>query len=408
MAELAPLCGRDGICAPDDVDAAFTTASLLRRLPAILGEILSRNASLPSETRAHISALRSSIAADEQVGEDLIEFAKQQNNGWKEALSKVKWTDLSWFAAENLAFAAVARAVGPTDVFQSQKDEALASAAVAALQIIAAVSECSPASKRQDAALRFALWGNRADLSLTGGRAYEHAAHGSPEADCTDRLLADDSAAAVALLSAEAGGSRHVVLVLDNCGLELLCDLVLADVLLSSGAASKVTLLAKAQPVFVSDAMPKDVRAHVAALRSMADEAAGRGDEKQAAATAEMHSRLDTMLSSGSLAIEHHEFFHGPRAFWDMPADLRRMMASATLVISKGDANYRRLLGDRHWPHSTPFAEAVSYFPSALLALRTCKSGIAVGLAPEVEAAARAKDVDFLLTGRYGVIQLKI
>jgi hypothetical protein len=47
------------------------------------------------------------------------------------------------------------------------------------------------------------------------------------------------------------------------------------------------------------------------------------------------------------------------------------------------------------------------YFPAPLLALRTCKSGIAVGVPPAAEAAAKAAAPDALLTGRYGVIQLK-
>jgi hypothetical protein len=69
-------------------------------------------------------------------------------------------------------------------------------------------------------------------------------------------------------------------------------------------------------------------------------------------------------------------------------------------------ANYRRLLGDRHWRHDTPFAAAVGYFPAPLVALRTCKAGLVVGVAPEAEArAAAAHPADWLTSGRYGLVQ---
>jgi hypothetical protein len=59
----------------------------------------------------------------------------------------------------------------------------------------------------------------------------------------------------------------------------------------------------------------------------------------------------------------------------------------ALLITSrqvKGDANYRRLIGDALWPHDTPFAHVLSYFAAPLLALRTLKSEVCVGLAPGV------------------------
>lgn len=406
MAELPPLRASDGTSSHGGVDEAFTRHSLLKRLPAILEEILRRNPGLPSDASLQIAALRQSIEADNELAADLTSFAKAQENGWSKELrdAAIKWTELPWFAAENLAYLCVARACGAADVFQGQKDEALASAATPSLRIIAALTMASEPRARIRAALHCALWGNRADLSLTAGKAYEHSSHGSSEAE---HLLADDSDAAVDLLMPTDGSRRHVVLVLDNCGLELLCDLALSDVLLSTGAATQVTLLAKAQPVFVSDAMPKDVAAHVHALRSMAAEAGERGEGEEASAAADLHSRLEAYLSSGSLVVQQHDFFHGPSPLWDMPAALHATMASAALVISKGDANYRRILGDRHWPHATPFAEAAAYFPSPLLALRTCKSGIAVGIDSAVEAAVKAREASFLLTGRYGVIQLK-
>lgn len=53
------------------------------------------------------------------------------------------------------------------------------------------------------------------------------------------------------------------------------------------------------------------------------------------------------------------------------PKDLRDESA---LVFLKGDANYRRLIGDRLWPTDTPFSDVAGYFPAKLCALRTLKA----------------------------------
>lgn len=93
---------------------------------------------------------------------------------------------------------------------------------------------------------------------------------------------------------------------------------------------------------------------------------------------------------------------------WAMPPPLRAALGSASVVVLKGDANYRRLLGDLHWPHDTPFAEVTAYWPatSTLAALRTCKSGVLIGVKATVEAAAAAAHPDQWLTGGlYGVVQ---
>ena len=121
-----------------------------------------------------------------------------------------------------------------------------------------------------------------------------------------------------------------------------------------------------------------------------------------------MAGRLTAALNDGSLCLTAPPFYTGPAPFWEMPASLMLAHAAAALVITKGDANYRRLLGDLHWPHDTDFAELMGYWPCALAALRTCKSGVLVGTAPDAEAAAAAAHPDKWLTaGLYGMVQFR-
>jgi hypothetical protein len=115
-----------------------------------------------------------------------------------------------------------------------------------------------------------------------------------------------------------------------------------------------------------------------------------------------MAARLNQQRSNGALRMGPHPFWTSPLPAWEMPADLAAEIAPARLLISKGDANYRRLLGDLHWPVSQPFASVVNYFQPAVLALRTLKSEIAVGIPAE---RVPAGDPRWMVSGRYGLIQ---
>jgi hypothetical protein len=116
--------------------------------------------------------------------------------------------------------------------------------------------------------------------------------------------------------------------------------------------------------------------------------------------------RLQSHLESGQLELKDDLFWNSPLSMWDMPEGLSHELSAEKLVLVKGDANYRRLLGDRHWPFTTSFDEIMAYFPSPIAALRTLKSELACGLAPnQVEEVAR-QDPQWLVNGRWGVIQL--
>jgi hypothetical protein len=260
-----------------------------------------------------------------------------------------------------------------------------------------------PSAQLLRALLLRSLWGNRADLSLSAGKVVASASSTDSEL-----LLADDTEAAVALLL-QAVAARPpsspsspplIALVLDNCGLELLSDLALVDALLRCGA--HVLLHAKRWPTFVSDATPADVEAHLQWLQA----SAGQLEGAEALA-----GRLRRALQAGALSVAAHPFWNCAAAGWEMPQELTLQLAGCSLAIFKGDANYRRLLGDRHWPHAEPFQHVVgSWAPCPLLALRTCKAGLVVGLqgSRAAQAAAAARPEDWLTSGVYAVAQLAL
>lgn len=407
----APLCGTD--------DDAFTRDSIHTRLPALLEETARLNdGAWPAGASAALRDLAQEFRDDCRVA---CLAQPQVEPAWAvdvmpyvgERYSAVPWFFLETYAYKRVLDVCTAWCAEPRfDPFQRQKDAALQAArgafVASALPLCGLPETGGPSDST--AALRSALlrslWGNRADLSLSAGVVEASGGEGHSQGGA-DAILADDSDGVMKVLT----GGGTLALLLDNCGLELLCDLVLTDTLLRHGAVSRVVLHVKTSPVFVSDAMEKDVHAHIAWLRDDLGGGGGAGQEDAAAplAARALARRLSAWLADGTLSIHPDPFYTSYLPFWDAPDTLTSLLRPCTLAIVKGDASYRRIVGDRHWPHSTPFAHVVSYFPCPVLALRTCKAGVLVGVSPEAEArAARADPSNWLVSGKYGLVQLKV
>ena len=241
------------------------------------------------------------------------------------------------------------------------------------------------------------LWGNQADLSLWPADKGEKPTH-TDTAVQQEHLIVDDTTAVADYLTKRLETTRlgtiRLDFIIDNAGFELVCDLALADYVLSVNAVKAVRFHLKIHPTFVSDALIQDVKATIAFLTKDADEK-----------VQELGERLAGHVANGHLQLHTHPYWTSPLPGWEMPADLRNELAAASLLISKGDANYRRLLGDRHWPFETPFTQIVSYLPAPLVALRTLKSPVAVGLDTAQSAQLDQKDHDWQINGRWGLIQ---
>ena len=241
-------------------------------------------------------------------------------------------------------------------------------------------AELSPA-ERDAALLTSCLWGNQADLGF-------QLIAGEPVGVS---LLVDDNPAIWAQLGSAPGGRVNVVA--DNAAEELLPDLLLIDRLLSTGRADDVVLYLKPRPYYVSDATAQDA---TAALRRLTAAPGAAGEAGR---------RLWEYCTGGRLVLSAPDFFCAPLGFRDAPKQFADEVAAAKLTIFKGDLNYRRLVGDRLWPATTPFAALTAYLPGPVAALRTCKSDVAVGLTEQAVAALDAAEPDWRFAGRHAVIQ---
>ena len=386
------------------VDGGFTATSITQRLARIMRSACA--VSKPGAAAQCVDAVEA-LAASMEAGADIpplqpaptsLPTTHRIDSAWAEAWEGAfpagsTWLTAPWFDVEAAAYRLLLSALRQDGVEGALKDDSFDPFAAQKAALLQAAEQpwaqsvvplLGHASDTEQLLLR-ALWGNRADLSLSGGDPVTHEtqeAGGAAPGPLARGLLADDSTAALALL----GGSltRGVCMVLDNAGLELLSDLALADHLLN-GNAPHVTLLCKPAPIFVSDALPGDVRTTIDWL------AAGEVGGATCPATQALGARLQGCLGEGRLRITTHDWTVSRHALWEAPHDLWSELRAHSLVIVKGDANYRRLLGDRLVPFDTPWTDVLRYAAGVnLIALRTAKSGVLAGTPLSVCAAAQA------------------
>lgn len=324
---------------------------------------------------------------------------------WQAALTPYLgqlWLEVPWLFAEIYFYRRLLEAThyfaagdsAGVDPFAKQKRAGLVTA-MSAIATIAAPLQMGEQTGGRDRLLTLlygVLWGNQADLSLRPTDSVIAVQSAITTNVPSSHILIDDTPAVLAYLSGRS--PDRIDLIADNAGFELICDLCLIDFLLTTNLAGTVILHLKAHPTFVSDATIADVHATLAALATDA-----------APNVTAFAARLQQHLSSEQLQLQADPFWTAPLSFWEMPASLQTELAQSDLVVIKGDANYRRLLGDRQWDFTTPFAAIVAYFPAPLVALRTLKSEIAAGLQPDQLVALPQQDPDWLTNGKWGLIQ---
>ena len=203
-----------------------------------------------------------------------------------------------------------------------------------------------------------------------------------------------------ALSSLRVGGtSREVSVVLDNAGFELFSDLCFVEWILSDGLADKVTLYCKSIPWFISDVTKGDFDWTITQLETSDDQILKR-----------LGQCWRERLISGSLVLEVHPFWttsYEYSAMQRVAPDLYSSLSKATLVVFKGDLNYRKLIADRNWSYCEDFGSALQGFhPTNVAALRTLKADLVTGLPLGAADRAKSENKDWMTTGQYAVIQV--
>lgn len=329
----------------------------------------------------------------------------------------LSWLEAPWYVSETYFFRRVLEATGyyqpgpgfMLDPYLPEKQqelealsaqagslcEGLASEADPDLHLPASSSLPGPRSLSQlGSLLRRNIWGNQADRSMWPARSQDNGPLPHTGGAADDHLLVDDSHRLLAFLAAQPLPLARLDLVLDNGGLELAYDLVLSDYLLSEGFARAIRLHAKSHPTYVSDVHIPDLSLTLEHF-----------EQSRESCVRSLAARLRTALADGRLQRCSDYYWTSLRSGWEMPAELQAELGEADLVISKGDANYRRWLGDRLWPHTTPIDQILAYFPSPLLIMRVLKANLVAGLEDGLSEKMYNLDPEWLHNGSWGLIQ---
>ncbi|MCC6614876.1 MAG: protein-glutamate O-methyltransferase family protein [Anaerolineae bacterium] len=374
---------------PTDPSNWFAHNTMSVRSPSMLREAIQLNPDYPQAIRNGLERLAEALVADETI--PALRLPAPDYSDWADMRAQfpeATWLGTSWFYAEAYLYRYMMDVVRwfetARDPFTPKKNIETSSDKLWHTLEEAIETRTLAAEERLGALLEFDLWGNRIDLSLAIA-----AAHGT-KADDGD-LLIDDTMLVVPHLM-RTPGTVHFIC--DNFGTEFAMDCALADGLLENG--HDVLLHVKMHPYFVSDTIAADVLNfwHMLLARSGAMRLLGE--------------RLTAAFEVGRLRIAPDFFWNSARYMWEMPAYLRRTFDSASLVIIKGDLNYRRLIGDCIYDPTTPFNQIVDDFPGSLLTLRTLKSDPIIGLPAGLAQTLDGQDEKWRTNGKRGLIQSRL
>lgn len=257
----------------------------------------------------------------------------------------------------------------------------------------------SPAYTRQDKLLIGCLNMNSIDLSQLEVNVKEFKKSNMPINDC--KAFHNFITNELSVNGEPDGGELVAHVITDNCGFELMSDILLGTYLLKSTRLTKVIYHVKRLPIFVSDTIMTDVDEAIGRLNSELEGLIGYKicDESQDRQVYECDTIPDKQIS-----FEVDDCWHQEKLFKDVE-QFRSWNTDETcaLIIVKGDLNYRRLVGDFHWKSSEPIRDKVSYIKKPLLIIRSLKSNVILGVNDEEKYSYNAPN--WKISGQYGIIQ---
>lgn len=199
---------------------------------------------------------------------------------------------------------------------------------------------------------------------------------------------------------------RTVNIITDNCGLELISDILLGSYLIRKTEVTDVVFHIKKLPIFVSDTIMSDVDDAIEVLN---DKLNGITEfiltnDSTGERTYKCHDTNGKTLIFKADDIWHREtLFKEVTEFETWNSD-----DSCALIIVKGDLNYRRLVGDYKWSYCAPIAAEISYIKKPLLIIRSLKSNVFLGCNESEEKEAKKMDEsapNWKISGQHGIIQ---
>ena len=362
---------------------SFAHHTVINRLPGIVKSIVQNN-TLDAET---IGRLEELIRGIPESPLELLPETSDVNIRINSEIRKnaYRWNKAPFIFIENYLYHLLSEIMdfknNGKDYFSFKKNEDVISNKAAFVSYIEKFDELS-ASKYEEAfrnILYLNILGNKADLSqlsdLRNGKM---------------KLLIDDTEKAAGFFQA----AKRIDIVLDNSGEELFFDVLFAHFLLNKTKIEKVALHFKTIPYFVSDALKSD-------FYFLLQEISSNENGKNFA-----HA-IDQYIGADKLLLCEDAFWSDTDEFRNIPEHIRILLNESDLVVFKGDLNYRKLVGDRHWDLSTKTADITDYMKKSSLIIRILKSELLTGLNADPPAGEIPGSCDktWMYNGEYGIIQ---
>ncbi|ESO96394.1 hypothetical protein LOTGIDRAFT_178238 [Lottia gigantea] len=411
---------------------SFAFVTIKDRLPVILSKVADTvhrkknnlGAELGNEKAedlkgiaGEISKLRYEIQTDKDVV--ALEDTRGDVDIWNEVLKNLtkqnnnqppRWFSAAWLYLECYMYRRIQQSVelskymNEYDVFEDQKKNAYVTS-VPAIQtlltyLLTSVENIPVDSNKLQPLfsqlIQVALWGNKCDLSISASM------ENSQTSCILDQL---HSLEPFILLNhtqqlwnhLQKTGKCRIDIVLDNAGFELITDLCLAEFLLSSNMASEIHFHGKAFPWFVSDVTSDDFLWTLESLASTNNLALSR-----------FGTKWQQRIQDGTWVLHFDKFWTTPYVFEEMKSKcltLHSELSKASLIIFKGDLNYRKLVGDLNWDTTVSFERSLQGFhPAPLVSLRALKCDVVVGLKPGQGEETKVKDESWMINGNWSVI----
>ncbi|XP_036621794.1 damage-control phosphatase ARMT1-like [Trichosurus vulpecula] len=352
---------------------------------------------------------------DTDIWNQYLEYHRSLLN---ENYKKISWLQSPWLYVECYMYRRVHEALmlsSPTsdfDVFKEPKEQNFLESQEAIMSLCGYLQglnriENLDENQLKDEFLKLlqvSLWGNKCDLSLSGGQSSSQTC--SPLTTLEDLkrfILVNNTDDLWSLLinrkkMRQKFPSTRVDIVLDNAGFELVADLVMADFLLASKLATEIHFHGKSIPWYVSDTNKKDINWVIEELKS-----------SNTKCMFECGINWEHYFKKHTWVYQDHMFWTLPYEYCAMPQvapDLYAELQKSHLILFKGDLNYRKLVADRKWEFTVPFHQALNGFhPAPLCSIRTVKAEVQVGLAPGQGEQIAVTDPQWMTIGKYGIFQ---
>ncbi|EDV20231.1 uncharacterized protein TRIADDRAFT_51013 [Trichoplax adhaerens] len=326
----------------------------------------------------------------------------------QESERPLKWFTASWLFTECYMYRGIFSAIMARqflksyDPYEEQKQQSFRPEDNIYPSVIQLAMNAGRSAEKFSQLLQFSLWGNMFDLSLFGNVDVSTKLTTQLET-IKSNILSNDDRQIYSSLEYRwhnvPTNQRRIDFVLDNIGPEFLFDLCLAEYLYRNNMANQIYFHVKSIPWFVSDVMLKDFFWQVETMKVA----------HNCPVISELGRKVHQYIQDGVWQIVEDSFWTTCHDYNDMRTiapDLYNSLEKSSLVILKGDLNYRKLIGDRNWPHTYPFKQALrSFRPAPLAALRTIKADLVVGLADGVSDELSKQDSNWMTCGKYGLIQ---